>query len=238
MATIVGLFRQAEDARTAVEHLRGRGTPLNAVSMVAARDAEEAGEGEAAREAEKGALVGGLAGLMLGLTEITVPGVGPLLAGGWLVTTLLGAGVGAVSGGLIGALTDAGMAHEEAHRMQEGVMLGGALVTVRAADADIPRITDMLTRHHAATVQAIPGDPVETMGDVTMQPNTLNGDSFVCPRCDAVFATEKDLQDHIRSHVTSPHGAEYVCTACGATYNTEAELNAHSRVHMAQDQAA
>ena len=77
---------------------------------------------------------------------MAIPGIGPLVAAGWLATTLAGAGAGAVAGGLVGALTGAGVSREEAEVYEEGVRRGHTLVSVRADETDIPRIEAILDR--------------------------------------------------------------------------------------------
>ena len=49
-----------------------------------------------------GTVVGGGAGLLAGLGLLAIPGLGPVVAAGWLASTLVGAGVGAAAGGLVG----------------------------------------------------------------------------------------------------------------------------------------
>jgi uncharacterized protein (TIGR02271 family) len=56
----------------------------------------------------------------------------------------VGAGAGAAVGGIAGALVDAGVDENDAHAYAEGIRRGGALVTVRASDADVERIVDIL----------------------------------------------------------------------------------------------
>ena len=93
-----------------------------------------------------GATVGGVGGILTGLGIMAIPGVGPLVAAGWLATMLAGAGAGAVAGGLVGALTNAGVSREEAEVYEEGVRRGGTLVSVRAEDSDISRVEAILDR--------------------------------------------------------------------------------------------
>ncbi len=85
-----------------------------------------------------GAAVGGAGGLLAGLGIMAIPGVGPVVAAGWLAATLTGAVggavVGGVAGGLIGALTESGVSEEDAHVYAESVRRGGSLVTARVAD--------------------------------------------------------------------------------------------------------
>jgi uncharacterized C2H2 Zn-finger protein len=61
---------------------------------------------------------------------------------------------------------------------------------------------------------------------------------FTCPRCDAVFGSEKDLESHIQSHVTNRVGASHVCTECGAAFETEGELHGHVARHESVLRAA
>jgi len=78
--------------------------------------------------------------------------VGPILAAGPLVTALAGAGIGAAAGGLIGALTEAGIPEEEARLYEEGVRRGGALVTVISPDDRVDLAADILNRYHPVDV--------------------------------------------------------------------------------------
>ena len=91
-----------------------------------------------------GTVLGGGAGLLAGIGALAIPGVGPVVAAGWLIATLTGAGVGAAAGGILGALTNAGVSHEDAHVYAEGLRRGGNLVTVRTDDAQAPRIEQIL----------------------------------------------------------------------------------------------
>ena len=86
--------------------------------------AEGAGKG-----AGIGATAGGVVGLLTGLGLLAIPGVGPVVAAGWLVATAAGAAVGGTAGGIIGALTQAGTSEEDAYIYAEGVRRGGTLVS-------------------------------------------------------------------------------------------------------------
>lgn len=106
----------------------------------------------AAAGAVTGGVIGGVAGLALAFTSLTVPVLGPIIAAGPIVATLTGVGVGAVAGGLIGGLTDLGVSHEHAEFYAESVRRGGALVTVRADDARVDEITQIMQRHGAIDI--------------------------------------------------------------------------------------
>ena len=122
------------------------------------RISEEHAGTAAGTGATTGAVLGGGAGLLAGLGMLAIPGVGPVVAAGWLVATLVGAGagaaVGAAAGGLVGSLTRAGVPENEAHVYAEGVRRGGTLVTVRADDAVMPRVDAIMAEHQPVDWQA------------------------------------------------------------------------------------
>lgn len=156
MTTVTGLFDNPADAESAVQELVQGGWPREDIGVVTSHTA--VGETHkaahlAVKDAEKGAIVGGLAGLFLGLTELAIPGVGLVLVGGWLAVTLIGAGVGAATGGLAGALVEAGVSHAEAGHLAEGIRKGGTLVTLQSATERVTAAEDVLRRHHAVNVQ-------------------------------------------------------------------------------------
>lgn len=103
--------------------------------------AEAAGAG-----AGIGAAVGGTIGALTGLGLLAIPGVGPIVAAGWLVATLAGAAAGGATGGVIGALTQTGASPEEAEVYAESLRRGGALVSVQADEADRARVTAIMDR--------------------------------------------------------------------------------------------
>ena len=65
-------------------------------------------------------------------------------------TMVLGAGAGAVGGGILGALTWAGITHEEALVYEDLIRRGGTLVMVRADGDERERATAILHRDGAA----------------------------------------------------------------------------------------
>jgi hypothetical protein len=101
--------------------------------------AEGAGKG-----AGVGAGVGGAAGLLAGLGLLAIPGLGPVVAAGWLAATAVGAAAGAATGGIVGALTEAGVSREDADTYAEGVRRGGTLVSARVAETDRSRLDAVL----------------------------------------------------------------------------------------------
>lgn len=110
------------------------------------------GENDVAEGAGKGATTGGLlgggAGLLAGLGMLAIPGLGPVVAAGWLASTAVGAAVGAAAGGatggLLGALKESGHSDDEANVYSEGVRRGGTLVSVKAHDDEIAKVQAIL----------------------------------------------------------------------------------------------
>jgi hypothetical protein len=70
---------------------------------------------------------------------------------------LAGAAAGGVTGGAVGALTEAGISKDEADVYSEGLRRGGAVVSARVADTDAARlqaIMDSSAVHVAERVAA------------------------------------------------------------------------------------
>ena len=140
MQTVTGLYDNHADARAVVSALEDAGISSDKISIVG-RDGDErdsnAGEGAAAG-AGIGAVVGGTGGLLAGLGMLAIPGVGPVVAAGWLAATATGAVAGAVAGGaaggIIGSLTKEGVDEDDAHVYAEGVRRGSTLVSARVDD--------------------------------------------------------------------------------------------------------
>jgi hypothetical protein len=160
--TITGLFDRYDDARIAVQDLEAAGIAHRDISIVAndahgeRRDALD----PAARDAEAGAGIGatvaGIGGLLAGLGLLAIPGIGPVVAAGWLAATAAGAVGGAVlggaAGGLVGGLAGAGVPKADAHVYAEGVRRGGTLVTAKVDEPLVPTARAILTDEHAVNV--------------------------------------------------------------------------------------
>jgi hypothetical protein len=144
--TITRSYDNYGTARSVVEQLEAAGVSSNNVSIVG-RD-RETGETNAAEGAGIGAGVGGAAGLLTGLGLMAIPGVGPVVAAGWLAATAAGAAAGAAAGGLVGSFIKEGHDEDEANYYAETVRRGGSVVSVRAEpehEAEIEAILDGAT---------------------------------------------------------------------------------------------
>jgi hypothetical protein len=155
---VTALYDTYDSAVSAVNALEASGVPHSDISIVSnnvdnrytkdrpTNTAEDAGKG-----AGIGAAVGGVGGLLTGLGLLAIPGVGPVVAAGWLVATAAGAATGAVvggaAGGLVGSLTGAGVPERDAQFYAEGVRRGGTLVTARVDDARASTAREILQRY-------------------------------------------------------------------------------------------
>ncbi len=140
--TVAALYDDLETSVQAVEQLVETGFEREQISLIAHSDDERL-QGyvhdpdtpeDRSDGAGLGAVVGGLGGLLLGISAIAIPGVGPVITAGSIAMGLVGGGLGALAGGMIGAMVDAGIPDEEAELYAEGVRRGGAVVMVQAAD--------------------------------------------------------------------------------------------------------
>lgn len=94
-----------------------------------------------------GAILGGAVGAAAGLGMLAIPGIGPVVAAGWLAALATGAVGGGVAGGLIGALVESGTSKENAELYVEALRRGGAIVTAKVPDGEVGRYSEIMDRH-------------------------------------------------------------------------------------------
>ena len=187
MATISRLYKDYDTGARVVAELEHFGIPHTDISIIANNDTgwfdrnrstridrdadgtDDRPEGAAAG-AGIGATIGGVAGLLAGLGLLAIPGIGPVVAAGWLASTAAVAAAGGATGGLIGALTQSGIGEPEARHYAEGVRRGGTLVTVRVRDTDRMQVEAIMDRHN----------PIDTKGTAAAdQTGDWQGDRIV-----------------------------------------------------------
>jgi hypothetical protein len=190
--TITRLYDSRTDALEAAHELERMGIRSDDVSIIASnkdrwydgdnnkgmKDKDRDGRSDAGEGLAKGAATGGVlgagAGLLAGLGLIAIPGIGPVVAAGWIATTLAGAATGAVAGGavggLVGALTDAGVPEEEAHVYSEGVRRGGTLLTARVDDDRVATVEAALDRYRPTDIRTR-GQEYRSSGWTRFDPN-------------------------------------------------------------------
>lgn len=219
--TVIGLFDDFSQAQQVVQALVNGGFRREEVSLVRSDPNGEfsgsvsTGEGNgghgggALAGAGTGAALGGLAGLLVGLGALAIPGVGPIIAAGPIAAALGGAGIGAVAGGLIGTLTDLGVPETEARYYDEGVRRGGTLVAVKADDDEVNNAVNIMNRFGAVDIQ----QRAATWSD---QPTETGATSTTMSTTPAGSATTTS------THVDMPHTTSAASTM-GTTVGTVSE---------------
>src|SRR6187401_1311577 len=111
--SVLGIYNSREAVERAVDALREAGFRSTDISVLfpqnegskdfAHEKGTKAPEGAAAG-AGTGAIVGGALGWLAGIGALAIPGLGPFIAAGPIMTALAGVGVGGTVGGLAGAL--------------------------------------------------------------------------------------------------------------------------------------
>jgi hypothetical protein len=137
MKTVAAVFLSLNEAGDACIDLEHLGVPQENISLIAGNDsslhdeylekARKASTGTAAAAASDASFGGGM-GILAMLIALAIPGVGPIVALGPLMTVLAAMGVGAAAGGLIGAFHNMGIAHEQAPLYEEAVRRGAVMV--------------------------------------------------------------------------------------------------------------
>lgn len=150
--TLVGIFTDRSEAERAIRELKAAGFTDKQIGVALLdredqrRLAEDTGT-TTAEAAATGAISGGIVGGVIGLLgSLLIPGVGPIVLGGVLASTLTGAGIGAAAGGIIGALMGLGVPEADARHFESGLRSGAVLLTVEAADR-LPDALAILERH-------------------------------------------------------------------------------------------
>ncbi len=125
----VGLFSSRTEAEQAMYRLRDNGFDMDHISVInrniddtnditpiaGEKSKTEQAKGGAGVGAIMGAATGGAMGLLGGLGVLLIPGVGPVAEAGILLANmLLGGGLGAAGGSLVGALIGWGLPENQA----------------------------------------------------------------------------------------------------------------------------
>jgi uncharacterized membrane protein len=154
---VIGTFQNLEHARAVLHDVAALNIPTDEISLISRYTTEqfidpEGQATEVVKDARTGAIVGGLAGLLLGISPIFVPGIGAALVGGWLFTTLAGATLGGITGSFGGALTDMGMHAQSVHHYTDAVKHGSSLVMIRVHPDLEAQVVALMQRDGAVEV--------------------------------------------------------------------------------------
>ena len=151
---VFGIYHTVKQAERTVDDLRAAGFSNDDISVLlpdmqsskdfAHEKNTKAPEGTTAGVTAGGA-IGGTLGLLAGIGALAIPGVGPLIAAGPIMSALAGLGVGGAVGGLVGALVGMGIPEYEAKRFEGRIKDGGVLLSVHCDTSDeITRAKELL----------------------------------------------------------------------------------------------
>lgn len=161
---VIALYENNDKVREAIQDLVEAGFDGNAISMVAYDPQRAYGKmlwrqalGEESASSENvhnlsegtglGALIGSVGGFFAGLLAMALPGIGPVVAAGPLITTLAGAGIGATAGIILGALVETGLPADHARMFTEGIRRGDTLLMVNTSDDRAREAVELLNQH-------------------------------------------------------------------------------------------
>lgn len=178
MKTVIGVFDSKDNAESAIRCLKDASFNLKDLSVLMKESKTSPGQtkqeyidsgkhlGNAAVTGlTTGAVVGGLAGLLIGLGTLIIPGTGGILVAGPLALSLgltgaaaataSGAITGAVAGSLLGVLMELGVPKEKAQQYQQKVQQGAVLLAVPTADEREPEAREIMQDHFATDITAV-----------------------------------------------------------------------------------
>lgn len=159
----VGAFTNYRDTEIALMELQSAAFPMQKVSVIGpntsgadravagvegSKPAEGRAGGGATAGATAGAVTGGLIGLIGSLSALTIPGIGPVVAGGALASllgdTLVGGAIGAAAGGIVGSLVGLGVPESRAREFNDRLSRGEYLVIVEGTDEELDKAEAIL----------------------------------------------------------------------------------------------
>lgn len=165
---LLGIFRKQEDADSALVELGDSGFVTDEISVVAREDKMKKyrSKGIGGEAIATGGILGGLAGLLIATAPVVIPGVGILVAGP--LVALSGLALGALTGGLIGALVDAGLSESQARSYENRIQQGEVLLGIQVDDTNETKARDILEKHHAEELVLVPyGEKTKATGRST-----------------------------------------------------------------------
>lgn len=114
--------------------------------------------------AASGGVLGGTLGLLVGIGALAIPGIGPLIAAGPLLSTFSGAAAGATVGGIAGGLIGLGIPESKAQRYESRISDGDILISVIIDTSDEAyRATDVMKHAGAEDVSVTSKDDAGQM---------------------------------------------------------------------------
>ena len=189
-STVIALFDSRIAAERAINDLVNAGFARDSVSVITSNTSSPAGDVPnigpqeqigSGTDAGSTAAVGGLAGFIGGIVALAIPGIGPILAVGPLAAGLMGAGIGAATGGIVGALKGHGIPEADASTLSEAIRRGRVLVSAHVPTARVDQAADILDKSGAIEVDE-PSEDVVTTASTGDQFRPLSRESIESAR--------------------------------------------------------
>ncbi|HXW56183.1 MAG TPA: general stress protein [Candidatus Cybelea sp.] len=156
---VFGIYSNTAEVEGAIDTLQAAGFRSSDISVLFPENVgnkeltqekrTKAPEGAAAGGVS-GAVLGGTLGWLAGMGMIAIPGVGPLIAAGPILSALAGVGIGGTVAGITGALIGTGIPEYEARKYVGRVKSGGILMSVQTDDGEWARKARSILRDTGA----------------------------------------------------------------------------------------
>jgi hypothetical protein len=147
LKSVFGVYQTWPEAERAVSELHSAGFSNRDLSILVHSDNVDKDELAPERHTQSpkglavgalsGAFLGGGLGLLAGFGTLVIPGIGPMLAMGPILSALSGIGMGGVAGGVAGAFIGVGFPEHKLTDLQKDLKEGGILVSVHAESFDL-----------------------------------------------------------------------------------------------------
>lgn len=181
--TIDHFYASYEEAVQVVADLTAEGVSADDINLIDSvtdprlppEVTEDTAQNPAGTGATLGTVIGGGIGALIGVGAIAVPYTDPLVQAGWIVPTLLFAGVGAAIGAVLGMVTRVGVTNRRAHSIAEGLDRGKHLVVVRVDERYAEQIQAVMARPHVVHAGREPVYDMEPVLD-TRSPDQVEAD--------------------------------------------------------------
>ncbi|MDK2800142.1 MAG: hypothetical protein PWQ70_1761 [Clostridiales bacterium] len=160
--TVVGIFNSQERAESAARQIKDAGLRTDDISILAkdTNQDEQREEGRLVNENRaihdnvsdgtiSGGVLGGLAGLLLGMGTMVIPGLGIIAAAGPIAGLLSGA----LTGSIVGGLVDLGIPEEASREYEQEVRQGKILWSMRTDEDKVDSVADILRNAGAENVE-------------------------------------------------------------------------------------
>jgi len=147
-----------EDIYTDFPGKPGGISPYSPAAATAGYDIQEPMKNRtpAPETAAAGVGIGSLAGLLVGMAGLAIPGVGPFIAAGPLAGALSGLIAGGAAGGIIGALSTVGVTEEYAREYASRIEQGQTLISVTVDPLSQDLVERVLIANHGDSVRVTP----------------------------------------------------------------------------------